>query len=201
MPFITYLSAEEAHVSGVIAVVVLGLGISRFSDKIFPDSLKHQYANFWEIIIFLLNGLIFILIGLQFPYIIREIPHNQVLPFVGYSFIIAFVALIIRMIRVFGQQVNLQKGFEKGRRRISQNALLDAKTSLIISWSGMRGIVSLAIAIGLPQTLEDGTPFPERNTIIFISIVVVLITLIGQGMSLPLLIKYLGAGEKETKIL
>jgi len=196
MPFITYLAAEEAHVSGVMAVVVLGLGISRFSGKIFPDELKHQSANIWEIIIFLLNGLIFILIGLQFPYVIREIPRTQVLPFIGYSFIIAIVALIIRMIRVFWQQANLQKSFEKGRRRITQNALLDAKTSLVISWSGMRGIVSLAIAIGLPQTLQDGAPFPERNTIIFISIVVVLITLIGQGLSLPWLIKYLKIDEK-----
>jgi len=100
------------------------------------------------------------------------------------------------MIRVFWQQANLQKGFEQGRRRITQHALLDAKTSLIISWSGMRGIVSLAIAIGLPQTLQDGTPFPERNTIVFIAIVVVLITLIGQGLSLPWLIKYLKIDEE-----
>jgi CPA1 family monovalent cation:H+ antiporter len=74
---------------------------------------------------------------------------------------------------------------------VTEGALLDVKNSLIISWSGMRGIVSLAIAIGLPTTLEDGSPFPHRNEIIFISVMVVLFTLVGQGLSLPWLVRKL----------
>jgi Na+/H+ antiporter len=191
MPFVTYQVAEDLHVSGVIAVVILGLGIARFSSKIFPDSLKKQSKSIWDIIIFLLNGLIFILIGLQFPYVIKSIDSALVWPYVGYAFIITVVALILRLARVFSQKVNLQKAFLKGNRRVTEDALLDFKNSLIISWSGMRGIVSLAIAIGLPVKLTDGTPFPERNEIIFISVVVVLFTLIGQGLSLPWLVKRL----------
>jgi len=191
MPFVTYQVAEDLHVSGVIAVVILGLGIARFSSKIFPDSLKKQSKSIWDIIIFLLNGLIFILIGLQFPYVIKSIDSALVWPYVGYAFIITVVALILRLARVFSQKVNLQKAFLKGNRRVTEDALLDFKNSLIISWSGMRGIVSLAIAIGLPVKLADGTPFPERNEIIFISVVVVLFTLIGQGLSLPWLVKRL----------
>lgn len=199
MPFVTYLVAEELHVSGVIAVVILGLGISRFSNKIFPTPLKLQSRSIWDMIIFMLNGLIFILIGLQFPYVVKEIPEDQVLPYIGYSFIITVVALLLRMARVFWQQAALQKGFDSGKRKIAQNALLDFKSSLIISWSGMRGIVSLAIAIGLPMTLTDGSPFPERNDIIFISVVVVLFTLIGQGLTLPWLVKQLNIEPENIK--
>jgi len=190
-PFITYLVAEDVHVSGVIAVVVLGLSIARFKTRDVPEKLRLQSKSIWEIIIFLLNGLIFILIGLQLPYVIRKISSAQVWPYIGYAFIITVVALLLRMARVFLQQINLQRGFKRHKNNISQDALLDFKNSLVISWSGMRGIVSLAIAIGLPLTLADGKPFPERELIIFISVVVVLFTLIGQGLSLPWLVKRL----------
>lgn len=135
--------------------------------------------------------MIFILIGLQFPYVINKIDSYRILPYIGYAFIITVITLLLRMARVFLQKINLQKGFQKGKGRITEHALLDFKNSLIISWSGMRGIVSLAIAIGLPVELADGSPFPERNAIIFISVVVVLFTLIGQGLSLPWLVKRL----------
>lgn len=188
-PFVTYSLAEALHVSGVIAVVVLGVKTARVSNKVFPEKLKQQSRSIWDIIIFLLNGLIFILIGLQFPYIIKSIPSHMILPYIGYGFIITLIALLLRTGRVFSQQLNLDQAFKKGRGRITENALLDFKNSLIISWSGMRGIVSLAIAIGLPLTLGPNGDFPERNPIIFISVVVVLITLIGQGISLPWIVK------------
>ncbi len=191
MPFVTYLLAEELHVSGVIAVVILGLIISRFTKKVFPEALKNQSKSIWDIIIFLLNGLIFILIGLQFPYVYKSINEANIFIYVGYAFIITIVALVLRIARVFMQKINLQKAFEKGKRQVSEDALLDFKNSLIISWSGMRGIVSLAIAIGLPLTLSNGTKFPQRSEIIFISVVVVLFTLLGQGLTLPWLVKKL----------
>ncbi|TRW24307.1 Na+/H+ antiporter [Flavobacterium zepuense] len=192
LPFVTYLVAEEFHVSGVIAVVTLGLSIAFVSNKVFPEHLKNQSKNIWDIIIFMLNGLIFILIGLQFPYVLKNIPTENVGPYLIYALLITVVTLLIRMLRVFMQKMNLQKAFSMKRRKISEEALLDFRNSLIISWSGMRGIVSLAIAIGLPKTLEDGTPFPLRNEIIFISVAVVLFTLIGQGLTLPLIVKKLG---------
>ncbi|PZR17208.1 MAG: Na+/H+ antiporter [Flavobacterium psychrophilum] len=191
MPFVTYLIAEEVHVSGVIAVVTLGVVISRFSNKIFPDALKNQSRSIWDIIIFLLNGLIFILIGLQFPYILGNIDESMVLPYIGYAFLITVTMLAIRTVRMLMQQKSLQNAFARKKFKMSEHALLDVKNSLIISWAGMRGIVSLAIALGLPHKLADGTPFPLRNEIIFISVVVVLITLIGQGLTLPWLVKKL----------
>ena len=201
MPFVTYLIAEQVHVSGVIAVVILGLGISRFSNNVFPEQLKNQSKNIWDIVIFLLNGLIFILIGLQFPYVYKNINSGDILLYIGYSLVITIVALLLRIARVFLQKFNLQKAFQKGKHRITEDALLDFKNSLIISWSGMRGIVSLAIAIGLPATLSDGSAFPQRNAIIFISVVVVLFTLIGQGLTLPWLVKKLATEEDKGQTL
>jgi len=200
MPFVTYLLAEHLHASGVIAVVVLGVTIARVSNQVFPEKLKHQSKSIWDIIIFLLNGLIFILIGLQFPYIIKSIPSDMIFPYIGYGFIITIIALALRMARVFSQQLNLQQAFKKGKGRITENALLDFKNSLIIGWSGMRGIVSLAIAIGLPLTLDNEGDFPERNPIIFMSVVVVLFTLIGQGITLPWIVKMVNLPVKEKKI-
>lgn len=188
MPFVTYLIAEHFKVSGVIAVVILGLGMSKLSRNKFPDHVKDQSRNFWDIIIFLLNGLIFLLIGLEFPIILKKMPQAQVWTFTGYAAIIVLITLLIRMARVYLQQFNLQKAFQ-GKRRISEDALFDSKTSFIITWSGMRGIVSLAIAIGIPATLENGEPFPMRNEIIFLSVVVVLISLLGQGLTLPWIVK------------
>ncbi len=122
MPFVTYLIAEDLKVSGVIAVVVMGLNISRFSNKVFPDHTKQQSKTVWEMIIFLLNGLIFILIGLQFPYVIKHIEKNQILPYIGYAFIITVIALLLRMARVFLQKINLQRALKAGKGR-SRNSL------------------------------------------------------------------------------
>lgn len=191
MPFITYLVAEYFEVSGVIAVVVLGLSMSRLSRHKFPEKIKNQSKHFWDVIIFLLNGLIFLLIGLQFPLVLKTMNSAQAWSYIGYAAIITLVTLGIRMVRVYLQQFNLQKAFQ-GKRKISEDALFDSKTSFIITWSGMRGIVSLAIAIGLPSHLGDGTPFPMRSEIIFISIAVVLFSLLGQGLSLPWVVKKIG---------
>lgn len=191
MPFITYLLAEKIHTSGVIAVVTLGLSISRFSKKVFPERLKNQSRAFWDIIIFLLNGLIFILIGLEFPYLLKRMDSEVAWQASYYALIITITALVLRMSRVFLQRNNLQKAFQSEKRKVAEEALLDFKTSLIISWSGMRGIVSLAMAIALPKTLGNGEPFPFRDSIIFFSVLVVLYTLIGQGLTLPWIIKKL----------
>jgi len=196
MPFITYLIAEELNVSGVIAVVTLGLSIARFGNKVFPSTFKEQSKSIWDIIIFLLNGLIFILIGLQFPYTLKNIASAEVGFYSLVALAITIVALAIRMVRIFLQKINLQRAFSNKKGRITEEALLDFKNSLIIGWSGMRGIVSLAIALGLPKTLANGSPFPLRDTIIFISVAVVLFTLIGQGLTLPWIVRKLE--EKEN---
>jgi CPA1 family monovalent cation:H+ antiporter len=193
-PFATYLLAEELHLSGVIAVVVLGFSISRLSALKFPKVLRQQSKTIWSILVFLLNGLIFILIGLEFPIVLHQIDSSLLLPYIGYAFLITLVALAIRMARVLLKRQSLQFAFKnsklKGtRREVPKNLLLSFPESAIIIWAGMRGIVSLAIALGLPKTLENGEPFPMRDAIIFITILVVLFTILGQGLLLPFLVK------------
>jgi len=196
MPFIAYLVAEELHVSGVIAVVILGFLISNLSRKPVSGEFRIAYRSIWDIIVFILNGLIFVLIGIEFPYVIENIDHSLILPLIGYSFLICLVALIIRMGRIFLQRVNLERAFRRQSIRRNKLALLNWKECLIIGWSGMRGIVSLATALALPVTLSDGSAFPQRDIIIFIAVVVVLITLVLQGLSLPYLVKVLNVEPK-----
>ncbi|MFT4031072.1 MAG: Na+/H+ antiporter [Siphonobacter sp.] len=191
MPFITYLAAEELHVSGVIAVVTLGFMVSQFARNLFPDSTKAQSKAIWDIIIFMLNGLVFVLIGLEFPYVLANLAGREIIPLIGYSFLICLTALAIRMGRVYLQKINLDRAFQKTKSARYEAAQLNWKDSLIISWSGMRGIVSLATALALPLSLSNGQAFPERDPIIFMSVMTVLITLVGQGLSLPILVKLL----------
>ncbi|TZF80998.1 Na+/H+ antiporter [Pedobacter sp. BS3] len=195
-PFVTYLVAEEFHFSGIIAVVVLGLAVSRLSAAKFPEHLRQQSHTIWSMIVFLLNGLIFIIIGLELPMVIRSIDSSLLLPYMGYALLISIVALLIRMLMVFRERKSVERVQQRAhqipaRRRVYKSVLLTVKESLIIGLSGMRGIVSLAIAVGLPVTLESGADFPMRNAIIFISTMVVLITILGQGLLLPVFIKRL----------
>ncbi|MGC3944702.1 MAG: Na+/H+ antiporter [Chryseolinea sp.] len=203
LPFVTYLVAEEVHVSGVIAVVTLGFGFTRLSHKLFPDSLKQGSKTIWNIVVFLLNGLIFILIGIEFPVVLKSIDQRLWMPYIGYAFIITVVALVIRSVRVVLQRRKLLMVFndprnQKGKRRVSQSMLLTFQDGVIISWSGMRGIVSLAMAISLPVTLDDGSPFPMRNEIIFVTTAVVLFTILGQGLLLPFIVRRMRSQQSST---
>lgn len=200
MPFVTYLLAEEIHVSGVIAVVALGLSLARFTKPVFSQSLKLQSKSLWDTIIFLLNGLIFILIGLEFPVVVKSINPENIVRYLGYGLIITLFALALRITRVFIQKIQLDSAFKRSSNRVSKHALLDLKDSVIVSWSGMRGVISLAIAIGLPLTIGNGQAFPERRHIIFISVVVVLFTLLGQGLSLPWLVRRLNIEEESQPL-
>ena len=198
-PFITYLVAESFHVSGVIAVVVLGIFITMFTKTAFPSETKLLSKNIWDMITFFLNGFIFLILGLNFTQILEEIPSEHIGKLIGYGFLIAIGALLIRMGVIFFDSWWRQRRYlhkpteERSKQRISR------QSALVLSRSGMRGIVSLAIALGLPLYLSDGSPFPERNIIIFISIVVVLITLIIQGIGLPYLVKYLNITKQQQQ--
>ncbi len=204
-PFVAYLLAEEFHVSGVLAVVVLGVALSMYTSRLFPAATKLQNKSFWDIVIFLLNGLVFILIGLEFPQVIKSLDRVDILPLIAYSFLISVVMLLVRLQWIFGHSRNIRKKIEKSLlvpakygRKLYSDEKIDWKNALIIGWSGMRGIVSLASALALPLTLDDGTAFPLRDTLIFISVVVVLITLIVQGLTLPLLVRWLKVDSHET---
>ncbi|MDR0799350.1 MAG: Na+/H+ antiporter [Dysgonamonadaceae bacterium] len=217
LPFVAYLLAEEIHVSGVIAVVAIGLCIARHKDQL-PEPTVTQSKSVLDTVIFILGGLVFILIGLQFPQVLKSISPDRFLPLIACSFLIFAVALLIRMATIFWhkmrmknqyhtlisrvQTMNVQHIERMNRRFPNQKAfddrmenfkslLLTGKEAIIIGWSGMRGIVSLAAALSLPLLMTDGNRFPERDTIIFLTVSVVIIMLVVQGLGLPVLIKIL----------
>lgn len=195
-PFVTYLFAEEVGVSGVIAVVVLGFVIASRSKIHFSDKIKKQSENIWDIVIFMLNGLIFILIGLELKNVIVDLDSQSVIVYCLYGFIITLAAIAIRAWRIFTYKRNIEKGLQNPRlkdsRRLTENNLISFQESIIISLSGMRGIVSLAIALALPTTLgHTGTPFPMRGEILFLTFMVILYSVVGQGLLLPIVIRKL----------
>lgn len=199
-PFVTYLLAEMFHFSGVIAVVVLAFGISKIAVEKFPESLKTQSKTFWEVVVFILNGLIFLFIGLEFPLVLASIEKSKLLPYCFYALLIVMLTVIVRFVRLFFIRRSLEGVFRRigpdhTHYTLLQSIVLSIQESLVIGWAGMRGIVSLAMAIALPVAPSSGLDPHMRNVIIFITTVVVLISILGQGLILPRIIRKMGVEE------
>lgn len=204
-PFVAYLLAEHFYVSGILAVVSTGLIISWRGPEIFSYQTRMQTRMVWDTLIYLLNGFIFILIGLQLPSIIKDLGNYPLLNLLGYGLLISLVTIIVRFVWVFAGAYwqSLFTGRKKENiRGLDENELNTWKNVLIVSWTGTRGIISLAAALALPITLENGNIFPQRHPIIFLSFIVIFITLVVQGLSLPLLIRLLrvkSPGNKDNE--
>ncbi|ADW70279.1 Na+/H+ antiporter [Granulicella tundricola] len=189
-PYAAYLAGESVHASGVFAVVAAGLYISRQHATIFSPQVRIQLHSVWDALTFLLNGVVFALIGLQLPVIMGFMHPNYTWPqLLGYGAIFSLILIALRLIWVFpvawiAHQIDL---------RISRhpNPTPNPKSVFIIGWTGMRGVISLAAAISLPQTLGDGRPFTTRSLILFLTFSVILVTLVLQGLTLPPLIRAL----------
>jgi CPA1 family monovalent cation:H+ antiporter len=187
-PYLMYLAAEHFHFSGVMAVVSGGLFLSYRSDEIFSYNTRIQAYSSWETLTFLLNGLVFILIGLQLPRIVNGLGDDSIANAIFYGVIISLVTIIIRIIWVFPGAYFPRILSKKIRAREPRP---QPKVVFLVAWSGMRGVVSLASALAVPLVLADGTAFPHRNLLLFISFIVILVTLVLQGLSLPWLISKL----------
>jgi CPA1 family monovalent cation:H+ antiporter len=212
-PFLSYLSAEQLHVSGVLAVVCTGLVISWKSPEVFSYQARMRTRILWDTLVFLLHGFVFILIGLQLPSIIKALGQYPLREMLGYGLLISLVTIVVRFIWVFAG-VHWQTIFKKKKKvsrvlpEVEQDPDTTWKNVLVVAWTGTRGVISLAAALALPLFLEDGTLFPKRHSIIFIAFVVIIVTLVVQGLTLPLLIKllkikpedYTGAEEKELEL-
>ena len=195
-PYIMYITAEHFHFSGVLAVVTGGLFLSYRSQEIFTYETRLQVAGLWEVLVFLLNGLVFILIGLQLPGIVNGLEDYSFGEAIFYSVIISLITIIIRIIWVF-PAAYIPRLISK---RIRQSEPYpNWKSVFLIGWSGMRGVVSLAAALAVPMTLLNGDVFPHRNLILFITFVVILVTLVFQGMSLKTIIRLLKIHGNEAE--
>jgi len=196
-PYIMYLTAEHFHYSGVLAVVSGGLFLSSRSKEILNHKARLQSSNVWHTLAFILNGLIFILIGLQLPSIISELKYYSFQDAIRYGLAISLLIIVIRLIWLFLTTyipILLSNKFRESPLR--QNW----KEVFLVGWAGMRGVISLASALAIPVTLAGGKEFPERDLVLFISFVVILVTLVFQGLSLPWIIKKLKLREDVREI-
>jgi len=202
-PFAAYLLAERLQVSGVLAVVTTGLYLGWRAPEILSFQTRLRGGPVWEMIEFLLNGLVFILIGLQLPEILQSLSADQIPArmLVWYAVLMTFAIIVIRILWVIPATYLPRLLFKKLCRR---DPYPKWQHVAIIAWTGMRGVVSLAAALALPINRADGTRFPGRDLILFLTFVIIFATLVVQGLSLPVLIRWLGieddgAIEKEER--
>jgi hypothetical protein len=163
-----------------------------------PQARLQAYA-FWELVIFLLNGLIFALIGLQLRSIVERLSETEygAAQLVLYAVLISLAVILVRFLWVFSAAYSPRW---ENRSLRWPDPLPSPRTATVIAWSGMRGVISLAAALSLPLTVEGDAPFPERDLILFLTFAVILATLVVQGLSLPALIRSLeddGTAERE----
>jgi monovalent cation/hydrogen antiporter len=190
IPYATYLAAEAIHASGVLAVVACGLYMSHKSSHFFSPRVRMQVWAVWDSFSFILNGLVFVLIGLQLPLVLAGIRQYSRWQLFLYAALFSAVVILLRLVWMWpGAKIaNLIR-----RRLLHQNVPLPPwRQVFIVGWTGMRGVVALAAAISLPEKLRDGASFPERDLIIFLTFSVILVTLVLQGLTLPPIIRLLG---------
>lgn len=187
-PYILYLGAEQFHFSGVMAVVTGGLFISYRSHEIFKNgNTRLNMLGVWTTVIFVMNAMVFILIGLSLPSIIHGLEEASLIQGIKYGIIISIVVIAIRFLWIYPAAF-VPRWFFKSVRKEQHPGW---KGPLVIGWAGMRGVVSLATALSIPYLATDGSAFPHRNLILLITFIVIFITLVVQGLSLPFVVKKL----------
>jgi Na+/H+ antiporter len=189
-PYAAYLAAQSVQTSGVLAVMASGLYLSRQSSEFFSASVRMQSWAVWESLTFAVNGLVFVLIGLQLPYVLAGIRDYRFHELLLYGALFSAIVIVLRLLWIY-PSANLAHWI---RSRLLRQTYPkpSAKQIFILGWTGMRGVLALAAALALPETLPDGTSFPQRNLIIFLTFSVILVTLVLQGLTLPPLIRALG---------
>ncbi len=185
LPYTAYLLAETLHVSGVLAVVAAGLMRARHAPEVFSPQTRLLGRSVWQLVVFVLNSLIFIIIGLQLPEIVQSLGNRPLGQLLGWGVIVSLVAMAVRFAWVFPSAYIPRM---VSRRIRNSEAKPPWEMVTIIGWCGMRGIVSLAAALALPAE------FPYRDLIIFLTFCVIVATLIVQGLTMPALIRLLKIG-------
>ena len=193
VPYAAYFAADSLHASGVLAVVTCGLYLTRRSSEFFSPGVRLQAWAVWDALTYILNSLVFVLIGLQLHYVLAGIRGYSLGTLILYGALFSGLVIALRVIWVFPGAMVAQLI----RRRVLHQSIRPptSRGILILGWAGMRGVIALAAAIALPQALADGSPFPQRNLIIFLAFSVILVTLVGQGLTLPWLVRALRVSD------
>jgi monovalent cation/hydrogen antiporter len=198
-PYLTYIAAEAFNVSGVLAVVTTGLMAARGLHTQAPSQARVVGLATWDVAVILFNCFVFIMIGSQLHGIVERLPESAWGRVAGYAAILTGVLIAVRMLWVFGI-TELLRVFDR-RRQGTDRQLPSRSAATLIGWAGMRGIVSLAAAMSLPIKLNDGTPLPGRDVVVFVSFVIILLTLVLPGLTLAPLIRRLDLSSKRDHAL
>jgi CPA1 family monovalent cation:H+ antiporter len=189
--FFAYLPAQAAGVSGVLAAVTVGIYMGWHTPELTSAQTRLQGIAVWEIVFFVLNALLFALIGLQLPRILDALSGRSTATLIGYAAAVTTAVIAARFLWVV-PGTYLTARFRRRRRPIQE----PGKAAILLGWSGMRGAVSLAAALALPLTTDAGQPFPNRPLIIFLTFGVIFGTLVLQGLTLPAVVKTLGIEDE-----
>jgi Na+/H+ antiporter len=185
-----YIAAEEAGVSGVLGTVTAGLWLGWNAPTHFDADTRLSAVAFWQVLAFLLNTFLFLLLGLQFPAVVREVGGPVATgTLLGYAALVSLVVIAVRLAVVFLPRVlKPLRAADPGQ---------NWRERLVVGWSGMRGAISLAAVLSVPTTLHSGAPFPGRDLLVFLTVAVIAVTLVGQGLTIGPLIRALGIhGER-----
>jgi Na+/H+ antiporter len=189
VPYASYFTAEAIHASGVLAVVTCGLFLSRKSVHFFSPGVRMQANAVWEALTFVLNGIVFVLIGVQLPAVLANLHHYSVGGLLLTAALFSLLVIALRLIWVYpGAYL---AWWIRTRIQRQQVNLPRPRYVFVVGWTGLRGVIALAAAMSLPHT-ANGQPFPNRDLIVFLTFSVILVTLVVQGLSLPPLIRALG---------
>jgi Na+/H+ antiporter len=187
IPFVAYAAAEHVGASGVLAVVVVALYLGHRSWQV-DFATRLQEAAVWKMVAFVLESAVFALIGLQLPYVLKDLGDYGVGEALGYAVGVFVAVVVVRFLWVFPATFVPRLLSKRIREREPDT---DWTAPLIVGWAGMRGVVSLAIAFSIPLTMADDEPFPARNLVLFLTFTTVIGTLVVQGLTLPPLIRLL----------
>jgi Na+/H+ antiporter len=187
--YAAYLPAEELGASGVIAAVTVGIYMGWHTPQLTTPVMRIQGISVWEILTFLLNAVLFLLVGLQLPRVMEDITGYSAGELIFWGLLISAVVIVVRLLWGF-TVTYLIRAID--RRAVQRTRRVSARERLVVGWAGMRGSVSLAAALALPLETDAGAAFPARDLIILLAYAVILVTLVGQGLTLGPLIERLG---------
>jgi monovalent cation/hydrogen antiporter len=198
-PFLAYWPPEHLGGSGVLATVVAGLYVSWNGSSMISAATRLQGIFFWDVLVYLIEGIVFLLTGLQARTLIAGLGAYSFTALAGSAAVVSVVVILARLVWIF-PAVYLPRWLIPAIAR--DDPAPPWQWPFVLGFTGVRGIVSLAAALAIPFTMDNGRPFPDRDLILFLTFAVILVTLVGQGLTLPAVIRVLGlakAGERELQ--
>jgi Na+/H+ antiporter len=198
-PFVAYWPPEQLGGSGVLATVTAGLYVSWNGSRLIPAATRVPGAVFWDFLTYLIEGMVFLITGLQARTLIPSIRHHTLAEIAMAAAVVCAVVIITRFIWVFPSTYLPRWLFPSIRRN---DPYPPWQHPTLLGFAGIRGIVSLAAALAIPFSLADGSPFPDRDLILILTFCVLFVTLVGEGLTLPAVTHALGlanAGRRERQ--